>query len=43
MFTGIVEEVGEIQNVKNGIKSSRLAIKAKKVIKDTKIGDSICS
>lgn len=43
MFTGIIEEVGEIQSVKNGIKSSRLAIKAKKVINDTKIGDSICS
>ena len=43
MFTGIVEEVGEIQNVKKGIKSSRLAIKAKKVINDTKIGDSICT
>lgn len=43
MFTGIIEEVGEIQSVKNGIKSSRLSIKAKKVINDTKIGDSICS
>lgn len=43
MFTGIVEEVGAIQNVKKGIKSSRLAIKAKKVINDTKIGDSICT
>jgi len=43
MFTGIVEEVGEIQNVKNGIKSSRISIKAKKVIEDTKIGDSICT
>lgn len=43
MFTGIIEEVGEIQNIKNGIKSSRLAIKAKKVINDTKIGDSICT
>ena len=43
MFTGIIEEVGEIQNVKNGIKSSRLSIKAKKVINDTKIGDSICT
>jgi riboflavin synthase len=43
MFTGIVEEVGEIQNVKTGIKSSVLTIKAKKVIKDTEIGDSICT
>jgi len=43
MFTGIIEEVGEVQNVKNGIKSSRLSIKAKKVIEYTKIGDSICT
>ena len=34
MFTGIIEEIGEIQNIKNGIKSSRVSIKAKKVIEE---------
>ncbi|MBM7834802.1 riboflavin synthase [Clostridium sardiniense] len=41
MFTGIIEEIGEIQSIKKGDKSSRLLIKANKVLKDTKIGDSI--
>jgi len=43
MFTGIVEEIGIIQGIKKGEKSSRLAIKGNKVIKDTSIGDSICT
>ncbi|HSQ88137.1 riboflavin synthase [Romboutsia sp.] len=43
MFTGIVEEIGFIENIKNGEKSSKLVIKANKVLKDTKIGDSICT
>lgn len=43
MFTGIVEEIGFIENIKNGEKSSKLIIKANKVLKDTKIGDSICT
>ncbi|MGG7076502.1 riboflavin synthase [Clostridium sardiniense] len=41
MFTGIIEEIGEIQSIKKGDKSSRLSIKANKVLRDTKIGDSI--
>lgn len=41
MFTGIVEEVGEIVNVKKGVKSAELTIKGKIVTKDSKIGDSI--
>ncbi|MGL5751244.1 MAG: riboflavin synthase [Paraclostridium sp.] len=43
MFTGIVEEVGSILCIKNGVKSSSLKIKANKVLQDTKIGDSICT
>ena len=31
MFTGIVEELGVIQGIKRGSKSSRLLIKANKV------------
>lgn len=43
MFTGIVEEVGRIESVTKGEKSSRLCIKAKAVLEGTKIGDSICT
>lgn len=41
MFTGIVEEVGEIKSIKRGAKSSELTIKAAKVLTDTAVGDSI--
>ncbi|MCC5894674.1 MAG: riboflavin synthase [Alkalibacterium sp.] len=41
MFTGIVEEVGEIKSIKKGAKSSELTIKAAKVLGDTAVGDSI--
>lgn len=41
MFTGIVEEIGEVEGIKNKEKSSILSIKASKVIKDIKLGDSI--
>ncbi|WP_024615695.1 riboflavin synthase [Clostridium sp. Ade.TY] len=43
MFTGIIEEIGEIKSIKSGIKSSKLLIKASKVLKNTKIGDSIAT
>lgn len=43
MFTGIVEEVGSIQGIKKGEKSSKLLINARKVLQQTKIGDSICT
>ena len=43
MFTGIIEEIGVIQEIKKGIKSSKLSIKANKVLENTKIGDSICT
>lgn len=41
MFTGIIEELGEIKNIRHGIKSATLTIAAKKVLQDSQIGDSI--
>lgn len=41
MFTGIIEEIGVLQSVKKGKESSVLEIRAKKVLENTKIGDSI--
>ncbi|WP_418966690.1 riboflavin synthase [Butyribacter intestini] len=41
MFTGIVEETGKIESVANGNKSAIITIIADKVLKGTKIGDSI--
>ena len=37
MFTGIIEEVGSVQSVGGGC----LAIKARKVLQDVRLGDSI--
>lgn len=41
MFTGIIEEIGKVKDVKNGKKSSVLTIEAKTVLEGTSIGDSI--
>lgn len=41
MFTGIIEEVGEIKSIKKGVKSAQLTIKGSVVTKDSKVGDSI--
>ncbi len=43
MFTGIVEEVGTVRQIRKGVKSSQLVIAARKVLEDTKPGDSICT
>lgn len=43
MFTGIIEEVGVIQGVKKGDKSSKIIIKANKVLNKTNLGDSIAA
>ncbi|MEG0950388.1 MAG: riboflavin synthase [Niameybacter sp.] len=43
MFTGIVEEIGSIEGIKNGEKSSKLIIKGSKILDKTKLGDSICT
>lgn len=41
MFTGLIEETGDVQNIVHGTKSCKITIKAKKVLEDVKIGDSI--
>lgn len=41
MFTGIIEEVGEVVSVNRGKVSSRLKIKGSKIFEDINLGDSI--
>ncbi len=41
MFTGIIEEIGTVTSVQKGSQSATLSIACKKVLEDTKIGDSI--
>lgn len=41
MFTGLVEEVGKVLSIRRGRDSARLHIKAKAVLDNTIIGDSI--
>lgn len=41
MFTGIIEEIGIIKNVKKDNKSSIITIQGKKIFEDINIGDSI--
>lgn len=41
MFTGIIEEIGRIAAVKNGITSGQLTIAADIIMSDLKIGDSV--
>ncbi len=41
MFTGIVEEIGQIKGVQRNVKSVRLTVAAGKVLEDVKLGDSI--
>lgn len=41
MFTGIVEEIGTIEEVRRGLHSAVLKIRAAKVLEDVHIGDSI--
>lgn len=43
MFTGIVEEIGIIKNVKWGSRSVVLEIQARKVLEDLRVGDSIAT
>ncbi len=42
MFTGIVEEVGRIVELRRGAASARVAIEAPLVSEGTRIGDSVC-
>ncbi|MBP3041386.1 riboflavin synthase [Bacillaceae bacterium Marseille-Q3522] len=41
MFTGLVEEIGKVATVKKALNSAAITIKAKKVLEDVNIGDSI--
>lgn len=41
MFTGIVEEMGKIRHIALNGSSGQIAVRAKKVLEGTKIGDSI--
>jgi riboflavin synthase len=41
MFTGIIEEIGTVQAVKRGTRSSQLTVHALKVTADLRTGDSI--
>lgn len=41
MFTGIVEEIGQIESVQKGSQSAVLHIRCQKVLEGTEIGDSI--
>lgn len=43
MFTGIIEELGEIVALQNGNHSCVLTIKANKIFEDLKIGDSVAT
>ena len=43
MFTGIIEEIGWVESVAKGAKSSRLRVKAGVVLEGTRTGDSICT
>jgi riboflavin synthase len=43
LFTGIVEEIGCVEQLIKGSKSAKLRIRAKTVLEGTRIGDSICT
>ena len=43
MFTGLVEEIGKVESIIKSTKSSRMTIKANKVLEGVKLGDSICT
>lgn len=41
MFTGLIEEIGIVRTIVNGVKSAQIQIEAKKVLEEVQIGDSI--
>lgn len=41
MFTGLIEEIGTVCKVNKGTEHAQITIKAKKILEDLKIGDSI--
>lgn len=43
MFTGIIEEIGEVISLRCGARSFTLKVKAQKVLEGTEVGDSIAT
>nr|WP_320117477.1 riboflavin synthase [uncultured Marinifilum sp.] len=43
MFTGLIEEIGNIKSIKKGGKAIRLDVSASKIMDDVKLGDSIAT
>ncbi len=43
MFTGIIEEVGIVRNIKKGAKSAILTLTCNKILDDLKLGDSVAT
>ena len=43
MFTGLVEEIGNIESIQTGAKSAKIKIRSNKVLEGVKLGDSICT
>lgn len=41
MFTGLVEELGKVRQIRQGEQSARLTIEAPSILEDVKLGDSI--
>lgn len=41
MFTGIIEELGQVISLKKGNKSATLTLKGNKIFEDLKLGDSV--
>lgn len=43
MFTGIIEEIGIVRNIKKGTKSAMLTVEGRKILDDLKTGDSVAT
>ncbi|MBX4268124.1 riboflavin synthase [Clostridium estertheticum] len=43
MFTGLIEEIGNIKSIAKKTKSARITINAKEIMSGIKIGDSVCT
>lgn len=43
MFTGIIEEIGQISSMKKNSSSLEVTVRCDKVLEDTKVGDSIAT
>ena len=41
MFTGLIEEIGEIKSIQKGAKSARITVNAAKIMSGLKLGDSV--